>query len=151
SCFYYGIDLCEAQVQRRTAQALARRARNESMGASGWFLGSWGVQYYAERAGLRPVVPDESKLSAGDWLGVPANEWSHPTLNLDGAPVEKIDEITIPGRLPVRTLAYYYGGRIPLEHDDGPWMRVMIYRVERDFRPRRDEKTRRWWTPPGAG
>jgi hypothetical protein len=97
------------------------------------------------------VVPEESRLCAGDWLAVPANEWSHQHISLVDAPVQKIDEITIPGRLPVRTLACYYGGRVPLEHCDGPWMRVTIYRVERDFTPRRDEKTRSWWTPPGAG
>jgi hypothetical protein len=150
-CFYYAIDLCEAQVERRTAQLMARRARSESAGVSSWFLGSWGVQYYGERAGLQPVVPDESRLCAGDWLAVPANEWSHQHISLVDAPVQKIDEITIPGRLPVRTLACYYGGRVPLEHCDGPWMRVTIYRVERDFTPRRDKKTRSWWTPPGAG
>jgi hypothetical protein len=148
---YYCVDLCEAQVQRRAAQAMARRARSEATGVSGWFLSSWGVQYYGERAGLLPVVPEKSRLCAGDWLAVPASEWSHQHIRLVDAPVQKIDEITIPGRLPVRTLAYYYGGRIPLEHCDGPWMRVTIYRVERDFTPRRDEKTRSWWTPPGAG
>jgi hypothetical protein len=150
-CFYYGIDLCEAQVQRRTAQALARRARGESADVTGWFLGSWGVQYYAERAGLKAVVPEESRLCAGDWLAVPASEWSHQHIRLVDAPVQKIDEIAIAGRLPVRTLGCYYGGRIPLEHHDGPWMRVIIYRVDRDFTPLRDDKTRSWWTPPGAG
>jgi 4-amino-4-deoxy-L-arabinose transferase-like glycosyltransferase len=150
-CFYYGIDLCEARVQRLTAQALARRGRNETTGVSGWFLGSWGVQYYGERAGLRQVVPEQSRLCAGDWLAVPGDEWSHQHIRLIDAPVQKIDEITIPGRLPLRTLACYYGGRIPLQHHDGPWMRITIYRVERDFTPRRDEKTRNWWTPPGAG
>jgi 4-amino-4-deoxy-L-arabinose transferase-like glycosyltransferase len=146
--FYYGLDLHEATVQRRAVKVIARSIDRHSDGAC-WYLGHGGFQFYAERAGLKPVVPDRSLLRAGDWLIVPDERCCHQRIVLKDTPVELRQEIVLADRLPVRTLLSYYGGRIPLEHDDGPRVRVGLYRVQRDFVPASAKDAERW-SPPGA-
>src|SRR5207253_3104362 len=60
---FYAGDLRDAVAQKQAVAAAVPPA-----GSTVWFIGHWSFQYYAERAGMRPVVPDESRLRAGDWL-----------------------------------------------------------------------------------
>jgi hypothetical protein len=41
----------------------------------------------------------------------------------------------IEDRLPLRTVAGYYGGRTPLQHQEGARLLVRIYRVTADYTP----------------
>jgi hypothetical protein len=114
-----------------------------------WYVGHWGFQFYAERAGLHPVIPDRpeerpsepplpppSRLRAGDWLIVPDGRLNQPSLDLDRAPVDLVEPpLVVPAWLPVRTIPCYYGGRTPLEHQHGSCVQVRLYRVRGAFTP----------------
>jgi len=129
----FAVDYRDAVVQR---QAIARAARRVGAptAAAVWYVGHWGFQYYAERAGMRPVVSGQSSLRAGDWLIVPEARITqqHVTLPLDhvaasGPPIELSDW------LPLRTVVNYYSGRVPLSPCDGPRLHVDVLRVTADF------------------
>jgi hypothetical protein len=109
-----------------------------------WYVGHWGFQHYAERAGMVPVVPDQSQFLAGDWLVKPA--WPSPGItqqvmvppNADKADLLPVSpELTAADRLPLRTIMCYYadGGGVPLEHHAGPRVPVTIYHIKTSFIP----------------
>src|SRR5262249_52040566 len=54
---FHGIDVRDAWVQRLAAEEAAARVRRQVHGTI-WYVGHWGFQFYAEWAGLVPVVPD---------------------------------------------------------------------------------------------
>ena len=79
---FFALDWRGAQAHRQAAEEAARWVRDHE-GGQAWYVGHWGFQYYAERQGLRPVVPDyspdpgcvplppPSRLRRGDYLIVP--------------------------------------------------------------------------------
>jgi hypothetical protein len=116
--------------------ALALSAREPKV----WYVGHWGFQHYAERAGMVPVVPDWSELRAGDWLVVPDPPITRQMIDLRGplrehhlVPVGS--PLVIQDLLPLRTVMGYYGTStgVPLQHLDGPRAAATLYRVKRSF------------------
>jgi hypothetical protein len=110
-----------------------------------WYVGHWGFQHYAERAGMVPVVPDQSRFLAGDWLVVPASpspgivQQLMVPFNADQADPRPVSpELTAADRLPLRTIMCYYadGGGVPLEHHAGARVPVTIYHIKTSFIPR---------------
>jgi 4-amino-4-deoxy-L-arabinose transferase-like glycosyltransferase len=96
-----------------------------------WFVGHWGWQYYAERAGMHPLPSDLSLLRDGDLLLEPLILWYHaiprelqPYLKRGTPPVQPRSWN------PLRTVAtevhYYAGGTLNL-----PWQ--LSDRVLDDF------------------
>lgn len=131
----FAVDYRDAAVQR---QAIARAVRGigDPAPAAVWYVGHWGFQYYAERAGMRPAVPGRSQLRAGDWLIVPEPRITQQRVTLppdrvaaSGPPIELSDW------LPLRTVSTYYGGRVPIEARRGPRLHVDVLRVTADFVP----------------
>ena len=113
---YFGADLADARARRdlvvraveRLPQLGADRARETV-----WYTGYWEVQFYAERAGMRPVVAGESQLRARDWLLYP--------LGVPGAPISfpfsdyrQEDELVATSASPWSTIFSYYDGTVPL-------------------------------------
>jgi hypothetical protein len=97
-------------------------------------LGHWGFQFYAERAGMRPVIPDHSLLRRADWLVVPDRvDKQEIALTMDD--VEPFHEVIAQDSLPLVTGYGFYGGSFPLSHHDGPRLRTTVYRIEQDVVP----------------
>lgn len=156
---YYAIDLREAVNEKRGAESTAQIIRKLDGSVQIWFVGHWGFQFYAERAGMTPVVPDHSQLRAGDYLvvptGVPMQEieyWNaehfepvHTTV----VPTFAVDVVpnlsTIPG---------YYGRDTPLEFVTEPRLAVHVFRVVNDIVPASTwpaDKVVRWTQIVGKG
>lgn len=133
-CLFAAVDLRDAVAQMRAAEAAAASALAHTKGTA-WYVGHWGFQFYAERAGLRPVVPDDSLLRAGDWLIVPEERFEQQTIFLPSDAVAEQAPILLQDVLPLRTVRGYYGGAIPLEPHAGPRIVVHVYRVQSDFVP----------------
>jgi hypothetical protein len=124
--FYYGLDLGEALAQRDAAEEAARRVHGRSTDATAWYVGHWGFQFYAERAGLRPVVPlpqgrtsgearaTASVLRKGDWLIVPGHDIAQQSIRLADGSYELVDVLNLGSWLPLRTVPDYYAGLVPL-------------------------------------
>jgi len=135
---YYAVDLVDAFTAKNAveaaAQGIAELSASEARPATIWYVGHWGFQYYAERAGMKPVVPGASRLHEGDWLVVPLapnNHIERQEIEIDPAfafPVQVIPEDRV--SLPWRTVMCYYGGYVPLQHHSGPRLEVTIYRVK---------------------
>ncbi len=121
-------------MQQRAAEAAAEAARAASPGGKVWYVGHWGFQFYAERAGMVAVDPRTSVLFAGDTLVVPAPWRVHSQIvNLAKAPVEKVTELAWEDSFPLTTMSTYYGGHKPVERIAWPRMAVTVYRVRADF------------------
>ncbi|MCP3980520.1 MAG: HEAT repeat domain-containing protein [bacterium] len=129
--FWY-VDLREAQASPAAVRQALAEIGARSDGSRVWFVGHWGFQHYCEQAGFRPVVPDVSRVRAGDWLLVP-DPVDQQRIVLDG------DELAAAGRVAVetgpalRTGYGYYGGSSALTHARGPRLTVDLYRARRDF------------------
>jgi hypothetical protein len=100
-----------------------------------WFCGHWGIQYYAERAGLQTIFPGESEPDEGDWIIYPdvalrpysqliylEPEWAQKRLVL-----EHFDS------WPLRTNPEYYVGAPSIRRHDGPRLRITLFRVKKKF------------------
>jgi hypothetical protein len=144
---YYGLDWQGAGVQQEAAESAAGWVR-EHGGGTAWFVGHWGFQYYAERCGLRPLVteydapeggiafPPPSRLRAGDWLVVPGPRLTAQAVRLEEDKLRPEVCLVIGGPVRLRTVPCFYGGRTPLEHEEGEGaLEVTIYRVTADFTP----------------
>jgi hypothetical protein len=132
---FYGVDLCEALAARKAAEVAAAEIEARQPGATAWYAGRWGFQYYAEQAGMKPLVFDRSRLRKGDWLAVPNDEHYRQLLQLEREPVQPVAEILVDDLIPLRTVPSFYGGRFPLEHRVGPRLSVTLYRVVEDYTP----------------
>jgi serine/threonine-protein kinase len=134
---YYAVDLRDAFAEKEAAEQAAAWVRGRDPDAIAWYVGHWGFQFYAERAGLRPVVPDHSRLKTGDWLIVPDDRLNQQAIRIEPGAVALAAQEQIEDALPLRTVQCYYGGATPLEHHEGPRVTVMIYRVTADHVPAR--------------
>jgi 4-amino-4-deoxy-L-arabinose transferase-like glycosyltransferase len=136
---FYTVDFREAAAQQQAAERAAEHVRSGD-GGKGWYVGTWGLMFYAERAGLQPVVPDRSALRKGDWLVVPDAPLPHQEIVLAGAPLALSERVVVGDVLPLRTVWGYYSSNLPLEHRHGPRVSLAVYRVTADFTPAAPEK-----------
>jgi 4-amino-4-deoxy-L-arabinose transferase-like glycosyltransferase len=84
-----------ADVYRQEAPRLAERLR-ETPQTTIWYVGHWGWQWYAERAGFRRYDPGRSEVRAGDYLVIPEMV---PRQDIDPgvmARLHRIDSVVIP-------------------------------------------------------
>lgn len=158
---YYGVDLQEALADKQSAEQAADWIRERDPDARIWFSGYWGFQYYAERAGMRQIVPFTGEgpaiyrypngrqvaplaptlLRKGDWVVMPHPEvLAMPKPALGVGRVDIVETLRLADGLPLRTLRCYYAGVTPLEQRHGPRVVVRVGRVRSDFMP----------APPGA-
>jgi hypothetical protein len=131
---FYAVDFREAAAQQRAAERAARHVCSQGEG-DGWYVGTWGLTFYAERAGLRPVVPERTALRKGDWLVVPDAPLPHQEIVLVGAPLILTERVIVADAVPLRTVWCYYSSNVPLEHQRGPRVSLAVYRVTADFTP----------------
>jgi hypothetical protein len=149
----YALDVLEAATAKSLAEEAARRIR-ERDGGTVWYVGHWGFQFYAERAGMRPVVtwyrpgetwydeegpiprPSPSRLRRGDWLVVPDWRLEQQKMVLPEDRLDLVWQLACADVFPLKTVMCYYGGNTALEHRGEPTrLEVSVYRVTRDFDP----------------
>jgi hypothetical protein len=138
---FWGVDFREAVAEKTAVTQAAAWIRAQDPAARGttWFAGHWGFQYYAERAGMVPVVSGRfaahSRLEEGDWLVVPDPRIHQQEIALKMDSVERRHEVRLTDAIPLRTLPGFYLGSAPLERLAGPRVLVTIYAVRREFVP----------------
>lgn len=138
---FYAIDLIDASVQRIGPESAAAFIGEQPTDVDHpsptiWYVGHWGFQFYAERAGMKPVVPDLSVLRPGDWLIMPDARWEQQLIQIEPDFTHAERQVVVPEIVPLRTVRCFYGGYVPLEHHTGPRMTVTIYRITADWQPR---------------
>jgi len=142
-CLFYVVDLADAFAAKHAAEAaaatIAELTAHDAQPPRVWYVGHWGFQFYAERAGMRAVVPDTTQLLPGDWLVVPSAPTGHverQRIRLDAASTRAERGVLLGVPLPWRTVMCYYGGYVPLERHEGPRLEITIYRVVAPWVPR---------------
>jgi hypothetical protein len=131
---FFGVDFLEAQAEQFGAEGAAHLLIGRREGRV-WYVGHWGFQFYAEKAGMIPVIPEESRLQPGDWLVIPDSPIARQRMDLNTAPIQLVYTVEVRDPIPLRTFPCYYSGRMPLEHLEGPRVRVRLYRITADFTP----------------
>lgn len=133
---YWSVDYQGAWAQQKLAHrasdwiASNSEAEKES---TVWFTGHWGWQFYAERQGMRPLIPHVSRVHVGDWIVMPDSNVHQQEVELPIEKVNLIHEMTFSDRLPFRTMANFYDGYTGFIHQRGPRLKVSIYRAEQEF------------------
>jgi len=130
---YYVVDLVEATTEKAAAEEAARYVRSRDTHGSLWFVGFWGFQYYARRAGMQPAYPNLSALKKGDWLVVPEERIAFQRVRSDDKALELVGQLSLEDRIPLSTKPAYYAGRSAIVHHEGPRVSVWVYRVTRDY------------------
>ncbi|MEO8433360.1 MAG: hypothetical protein ABI596_00565 [Pyrinomonadaceae bacterium] len=129
---FYATDFNDAYAEKAAIEQARQTISTTPPGQSTWYLGRWGLQFYGEQAGMKPVLPDESDLHSGDWLVTTDSVYApEPVLaHLRRYRLKPVAEFAIGDRLPLSTMLGYYNSGIPLHHQEGPRRRVKIYRIE---------------------
>jgi hypothetical protein len=127
---YFAVDLDDAWAERATAQRVKERVAAAGGGAIWYLATNWGgFQCYAPRAGLRPVMPDRSWLSRGDWLVIPWNIQVRNRLTLADSCVTPVAALPWGRLLPLSTRDAFYHGTRPIRRADPSWRSAVLYRV----------------------
>lgn len=127
---FAGVDYLEARGEQRAAREAAGRIRREHPNSDIWYVGYWGFQFYAERAGMKQALPT-TRFRKGDWLVVPDEKVPQQELDIERGKLEHREEIAIGDAVPLATLMCYYAGSSPLRHHRGPRIVVQLFRVRR--------------------
>ena len=150
----YRVDLAEAQAEKEAVEESLRRIHEVDPDATVWYIGHWGFQYYANRAGMHAIsaydppencpipLPPRSAFKKGDWLVLPPWNWSGSErlagmvhtqhFQPDKQLTEYFDTVTITDRIPLRTIMNLYSGSSAVEYHDGDRLQVEVRRVVKD-------------------
>jgi 4-amino-4-deoxy-L-arabinose transferase-like glycosyltransferase len=132
---YQVIDTSDALAERQAVEQTATVLRSADDRAPVWYVGHWGVQFYADRAGWRAVVPGESELPTGSWLVVPRRTDGAQRIEIPAAAdLQLVVDVETPW--PLGTIPAYYGKNKAIERRSGPAVRLHVYRVESTCVPR---------------
>jgi hypothetical protein len=132
---FYAADLSDALARRdavrRTAEQLTTLGADRER-ESVWYLGHWGFQFYAESLGMKPVVPGESRLEAGDWLVAPEGV-SRQKVWIPTTRVAREALVEARSPWPWSSIPSFYAGPMPLRSQPKAQLLVDIYRVTQGF------------------
>jgi len=129
---FYAVDFRDAYVEKAAIAKAARTVATLGPAHRTWYLGRWGLQFYGEQAGMKPVFADESVLQSGDWLVTTDSVYAPPPVmaHLRRYPMTPVAEFDLADRLPLSTMLGFYNSGIPIHHQEGPRRRVRIYRID---------------------
>ncbi len=142
---FFTIDYLEARAEQQAANAAVQLIHGEYPQAGIWYAGYWGFQYYAEKCGMKQIVPlrntgdgapallPASHLHREDWLVIPDEGIPQQELDLGRPELEPECEIAVGDAAPLATLMNYYAGAVPLRHHNGPRITLRLFRVKGDF------------------
>jgi hypothetical protein len=134
---FFGAELSDARARRavitRAVERLPQlgaRADREAI----WYLGHWELQFYAERAGLRPLIAGVSHLRPDDWL-VLCFGVAQPAIDFPPDGFRLRDELRAVSPSPWSTIPVYYDGPSPIHRQPEMQTYIRIFRVTRDLVP----------------
>jgi hypothetical protein len=124
------VDYLDARGIKNAATKSVAWAKKQFPQSRIYFAGHWGFQYYAELAGATPLVPDETRLHAGDILL--ANDVTvGPALIL---PADKPDRtLRVEDGFPLTALPFHQY-RVPLLWQGPTRVNVGVFQIREDRR-----------------
>ena len=135
AALYAASDLADALAGREAVAAAERAIRSQDGpgDATVWYVGHWGFQFYAERAGMKPVAPGISQLRRGDWLVVPAGVHQQ-SMHAQGVS-PPLARKRVRSASPWSTQPWLYAGVFPIRPRSRALVRVSVHRVLEDLVP----------------
>ena len=135
AALYAASDLADALAGREAVRVAERAIRSQDGPGAGtvWYVGHWGFQFYAERAGMKPVAPGISQLRRGDWLVVPAGVHQQSMRAVGVSP--PLARTRVRSASPWSTQPWLYAGAFPIRPRTRALVRVTVHRVLEDFVP----------------
>jgi hypothetical protein len=142
---FFCVDFLEAGAEQQAAFDAAQLIRREDPRTTIWYAGYWGFQFYAEKSGMKQIVPRRdidgrtasllppSRLCSGDWLVIPDESVPQQEIDIDRPELEPQGELAVGDAVPLATLMNYYAGTLPLRHQRGPRIVLRLYRVKDEF------------------
>lgn len=131
-----GVALGDAELANVYRREAPRLAREGLPGRDVYFTGHWGWQWYAQQAGMRPYVPGQSVLRAGDTLIAPELVDQPPIDARDRSRLNLVATRAVPGspwmfpRTVTRDQGYYAVWQgVPYTFTRDPLERFHVYRV----------------------
>lgn len=147
---FFAVDYLEARAEQQAAQDAAQYIRREHPHAQIWYAGYWGFQFYAEKCGMKQIVPVQSPSAGsgstrpillpshfrrGDWLVIPDDGIPQQEPELDRPELELDGQIAVVDAISLSTLMNYYAGAVPLRHRSGPRIVLRLFRVKQPLVP----------------
>jgi hypothetical protein len=128
---FYAVDFRDAYVEKSAVEKSLQQIAATGPASNTWYVARWGFQHYAERAGMKPVLPDQSDLQPGDWLVISDSIYFPKPLatHINRYKIDPVSQVVIEDWLPLKTTLGYYSSGIPIQHHEGPRRTVKIYRV----------------------
>ncbi|MCC7398727.1 MAG: glycosyltransferase family 39 protein [Planctomycetes bacterium] len=131
---YQLLDCIEGTAWTAAAPATAAWARQYAPAAALFFTGGWGFEYYAPRAGMRPLLTAGTVLRAGDLVAAGSLDGTELPWFEASELLEPVAELTFGDDVVPLSLHHgYYSGRRPIDHQHGPRYVVRLLRARRDF------------------
>jgi len=128
---FYAVDFRDAYVEKAAVKQSLQQIAANGPPTTTWYIARWGFQYYAEQAGMKPVLPDQSDFHPGDWLVISDSIYfPRPVAaHINRYKIDPVSQVVVEDRLPLRTMMGYYSSGIPIQHHEGPGRTIKIYRV----------------------
>ncbi len=130
----WSVDLLEARAQQQAAEQAAASIRVRDPAAKIWYVGHWGFQYYAEAAGMQPLIPDHTLVRQGDWLVIPTRV-DQQEIVLARSAFERAGSVAIESGVPLTSLPEFYVGARPLQRFGEARAAAALYRARADSIP----------------
>ena len=127
---FYSVDFLDAQAAKQIAHEIKHRDWGLAKGATHWHLTWWGLSYYADKQGLKQLALNQTILKKGDIISVHNIEELVKDLKMHKElDLELLEIVNVGDAFPLRTTSNYYSGRTPLEHNQGPQVSILVYKV----------------------
>jgi hypothetical protein len=96
-----------------------------------WYVGHWGFQFVAERAGMRPLVAGQSFVAPGDWLVTPSAVLAQRA-QIPAWARSAQASVEAHSPWPWSTLPNAYGGALAIRRQPERQMQIVLQRIERE-------------------
>lgn len=129
-CGYQAIDQVEGHAWVDAARGAVAWARARDPAAKVCFVGGWGFEFYAPRAGMAPFLRGETALAAGDFVACGSIDGQEVPWFADDPRLEQVAVLPFgTDGMPLSTQFAYYSGERPLARQQGPRYVVRVLRA----------------------
>ena len=127
---FYSVDFLDAQASKKIAHEIKHREWNIAKDNTHWHLTWWGLSYYADNHSLKQLVINQTIPKKGDIISVHNIDELVKDLKMHKElDLELLETVNVGDGFPLRTTSNYYSGRTPMEHNQGPRVSILVYKV----------------------
>ena len=127
---FYSVDFLDAQAAKQIAHEIKHRDWGLTKDNTHWHLTWWGLSYYADKQGLKQLAINQTIPIKDDIISVHNIEELVKDLKMHKElDLELLETVNVGDAFPLRTTSNYYSGRTPMEHNKGPRVSILVYKV----------------------